>query len=65
MGIAPPDDLDHKRAGSTRFKRSFGGQVKECAGTWDLPIHAVKYSLHRAAKTFGNTDIQIGRSSHH
>jgi hypothetical protein len=26
--------------------RSFGGQVKEYAGTWDLPIHAVKYSLY-------------------
>ena len=25
-GIAPTDDLDHKRAGYTRFKRSFGVQ---------------------------------------
>jgi hypothetical protein len=24
---------------------------------WDLPIHAVKYSLYRAAKTFGKTYI--------
>jgi lipid II:glycine glycyltransferase (peptidoglycan interpeptide bridge formation enzyme) len=53
-GIAP-DDPDHKRAGYTRFKRSFGGQVKEYAGMWDLPIHAVKYSLHPATKTFSNT----------
>jgi lipid II:glycine glycyltransferase (peptidoglycan interpeptide bridge formation enzyme) len=42
---APTDDPDHKRAGYTRFKRSFGGQVKEYAGMWDFPIHAVKYSL--------------------
>jgi FemAB family len=41
----------------TRFKRSFGGQVKEYAGMWDLHIHAVKYSLYRAAKTFGKTYI--------
>jgi lipid II:glycine glycyltransferase (peptidoglycan interpeptide bridge formation enzyme) len=54
-GIAPTDDPDHKRAGYTRFKRSFGGQVKEYAGMWDLPIHAVKYSLHPATKTFSNT----------
>jgi lipid II:glycine glycyltransferase (peptidoglycan interpeptide bridge formation enzyme) len=27
-GIAPTDDPDHKRADYTRFKRSFGGQVK-------------------------------------
>ena len=56
-GIAPTDDPDHKRAGYTRFKRSFGGQVKEYAGMWDLPIHAVKYSLYRTAKTFSNTHI--------
>ena len=36
--------------------RSFGGQVKERAGKWDLHIDAVKYSLYRAAKTFSNTD---------
>jgi FemAB family len=54
--IAPTDDPDHKGAGDTRSKRSFGGQVKEYAGTWDLPIHAVKYSLRLAAKTFSNTD---------
>ena len=36
-GIAPTDDPDHERAGYNRFKRSFGGQVKEYAGTWDLP----------------------------
>ncbi len=46
-----------QRAGYTRFKRSFGGQVKEYAGMWDLPIHAVKYSLYRTAKTFSNTYI--------
>jgi hypothetical protein len=45
MGTAPTDDPEHKRAGYTRFKRSFGGQVKEHAGTWHLPIHAVKLAL--------------------
>jgi lipid II:glycine glycyltransferase (peptidoglycan interpeptide bridge formation enzyme) len=61
-GIAPTDNSDDKRAGYTRFKRSFGGQVKEYAGTSDLPIHAVKYL---PAKTFSNTYISIGRSSHY
>ena len=55
--IAPTDDPDHKLAGYTRLKRSFGGQVEEYAGTWDLPIHAVKYPLYRAAETFSNTYI--------
>jgi hypothetical protein len=54
-GIARRTTPDHKRAGCTRFKRSFGGQVKEYAGMWDLPIPAVKYSLDRVAKTFGKT----------
>ena len=64
-GIAPTDDPDHERAGYTGFKPSFGGQVKEYAGTWGLPIHAVKYSLFRAAKTFSNTYISVARSSHY
>jgi lipid II:glycine glycyltransferase (peptidoglycan interpeptide bridge formation enzyme) len=55
MGIAPTDDPDHKRAGYPLFKGSFGRQVKEYAGTRDLPIHAVKYPLYRVAKTFSNT----------
>jgi lipid II:glycine glycyltransferase (peptidoglycan interpeptide bridge formation enzyme) len=50
-GIAPNDDPHHPRAGFTRFKRSFGGEVKEYAGTWDLPIRPVKYRLYRAAKS--------------
>jgi lipid II:glycine glycyltransferase (peptidoglycan interpeptide bridge formation enzyme) len=45
-----------RRAGYTRFKRSFGGQVKEYAGLVPA-IHAVQYSLYRAAKNFSNTDI--------
>jgi lipid II:glycine glycyltransferase (peptidoglycan interpeptide bridge formation enzyme) len=56
MGHRTTDDPDPKRAGDTRSKRSFAKQVKEHAGTWDLPIHAVEYSLYRAAKTFSNTD---------
>jgi lipid II:glycine glycyltransferase (peptidoglycan interpeptide bridge formation enzyme) len=49
-GIAPNDDPNHPRAGFTRFKRSFGGETKDYAGTWDLPIRPVKYRLYRAAK---------------
>jgi len=37
MDITPTDDPDQKRAVYTRLKRYFGGQVKEYAGTWDLP----------------------------
>jgi lipid II:glycine glycyltransferase (peptidoglycan interpeptide bridge formation enzyme) len=53
----PTNDPGPQRAGYSRFKRSFAGQVKEHVGTCDLPIHAMKYSRDRAAKTFINTDI--------
>jgi hypothetical protein len=50
-------DSDHKRAGYAGFKRSSVDRSRSVPGTWDLPIHAVKYSLYRAAKTFSNTYI--------
>jgi lipid II:glycine glycyltransferase (peptidoglycan interpeptide bridge formation enzyme) len=56
-GIAPMDDPDHERAGYNRFKRSFGGQGQGVCRNVGPPIHAVKYSLFRAAKTFSNTYI--------
>jgi len=49
-GIAPTDDPSHPRAGLTRFKRSFGGQVKQYNGAWDLPMRPAKYQLYRIAK---------------
>lgn len=49
-GIAPTDNPTHPRAGLTRFKRSFGGELRESCGTWDLPTKPVKYRLYRLAK---------------
>ncbi len=49
-GIAATDDPDHPRAGLTRFKRSFGGELKEYGGAWELPINSFKYQLYRLAK---------------
>lgn len=51
FGIAPNDDPNHEWAGFTKFKKSFGGQSVEYAGTWDKPVTALGYqaysTLHR------------------
>ena len=49
-GIAPNDDPGHPMAGLTRFKLSFGGDIKTYAGTWDRPLKPAKYQLYRFAK---------------
>ena len=37
-GVAPADQPDHKWAGFTAFKKSFGGREIAYPGTWDLPV---------------------------
>lgn len=42
-GVSPEDEPDHKWAGFSRFKRSFGGYEVEYPGTWDLPVNRRMY----------------------
>lgn len=49
-GIAPPDQPNHKLAGVTRFKESFGGEVKTTLGTWELPMRIVRYHSYRLVR---------------
>lgn len=47
VGVAPKDaPPDHRWAGFTRFKQSFGGEYKQYAGTWELPASPL-YILYR------------------
>ncbi|HSH31727.1 MAG TPA: peptidoglycan bridge formation glycyltransferase FemA/FemB family protein, partial [Candidatus Saccharimonadales bacterium] len=46
-GVAPTDDPGHPWHGLSKFKKSFGGEGVEYAGTWDLPINKPKYRLYR------------------
>lgn len=49
-GVAPEDQPDHKWAGFTAFKKSFGGRRVEYPGTWDLPVRKLRYSAYQLAR---------------
>lgn len=49
-GVSPEDEPDHKWAGFSRFKRSFGGFEVEYPGTWDLPVNRLMYAAYGAAR---------------
>jgi len=46
VGVAPQDQPDHRWAGFTKFKKSFGGTYHQYLGTWELPTHPL-YRLYR------------------
>ncbi|WP_258803046.1 lipid II:glycine glycyltransferase FemX [Pseudarthrobacter sp. NS4] len=49
-GVAPSDQPDHKWAGFTAFKNSFGGREVSYPGTWDLPVKKFRYRAYRLAR---------------
>ena len=49
-GVAPADEPDHKWAGFTSFKKSFGGHELAYPGTWDLPVRTVRYNGYQLAR---------------
>lgn len=49
-GVAPADQPDHKWAGFTAFKKSFGGREAAYPGTWDLPVRTVRYGGYQLAR---------------
>ena len=53
-GIAPDvAPKDHPWAGFTEFKKSFGGEAKHYAGTYDIVLKPAKYKLYHATRRFG------------
>lgn len=46
-GITTSEDPHHPWYGFTRYKKGFGGHQVDYAGTWDLPLHHVKYRLYQ------------------
>lgn len=49
-GVAPADQPDHKWAGFTAFKKSFGGREIAYPGTWDLPVNRPRYAAYQVAR---------------
>jgi lipid II:glycine glycyltransferase (peptidoglycan interpeptide bridge formation enzyme) len=48
VGVAPADaPPSHRWVGLTKFKQSFGGDYKAYAGTWELPVKSLRYSVYR------------------
>ncbi len=45
-GMTTSTDPKHPWYGFTKYKQSFGGRQVDYTGTWDLPIHRVKYRLY-------------------
>jgi hypothetical protein len=48
-GITPGGTPGHPWEGFSQFKRSFGGQAVERAGTWDLRVRPMRHRLYRVA----------------
>ncbi|MEX2014685.1 MAG: peptidoglycan bridge formation glycyltransferase FemA/FemB family protein [Candidatus Saccharimonadales bacterium] len=44
-GVSPESDNNHRWAGFSKFKRSFGGYEKQFNGTWELPVNKLNYRI--------------------
>jgi lipid II:glycine glycyltransferase (peptidoglycan interpeptide bridge formation enzyme) len=50
FGIAETDDPEHPWAGITRFKKGFGGFIKEYNGAYEIPLNNLWYNAYRTVK---------------
>lgn len=50
-GMTTSEDPKHPWYGFTQYKKSFGGQQVDYAGTWDLPVSRQKYRLYQGLRT--------------
>ena len=49
-GVTDSEDKNHPWYGFTQFKKSFGGQQVDYAGTWDLPLDKMRYTLYKVMR---------------
>lgn len=47
-GISERDDKVDEKSGFTVFKKTFGGQIVQYSGAWEIPVIKSKYYLKRA-----------------
>lgn len=50
FGIPPQEDPAHPMGGLYRFKTGFGGRILHRWGSWDYPIHRIRYEFYRQAE---------------
>jgi lipid II:glycine glycyltransferase (peptidoglycan interpeptide bridge formation enzyme) len=50
FGVSPLSEPNHRWAGLSLFKRSFGGSERSYAGTWEKPLKAWRYWLLTMAR---------------
>jgi lipid II:glycine glycyltransferase (peptidoglycan interpeptide bridge formation enzyme) len=50
-GVSPAEDTNHKWAGFSSFKRSFGGIDVTYSGTWELPVNKLHYNAMRLVRS--------------
>lgn len=46
-GVVPPEVTDHPWSGFSTFKRSFGGEQVDYAGTWEMPLKPLQYRMYQ------------------
>lgn len=56
-GIASDDTKDHRWAGFTKFKKSFGGYQVNYTDTYELPVKRIKYLMYSAARTIKRLSV--------
>lgn len=50
-GVSPIEDTNHRWAGFSSFKRSFGGIDVKYTGTWELPVKRSSYNAMRLVRS--------------
>ena len=58
-GITTSQDKNHRWAGFTRFKKSFGGYEVDLSETYDLPINKPAYKLYQVAKSLRHKIVKL------
>lgn len=49
-GISESDEITDEKSGFTVFKKTFGGEIKDYAGAWEIPIKKVTYNIKSKLK---------------
>lgn len=60
-GITTSEDPKHPWYGFTQYKKSFGGEQVDYAGTWDLPVKKVRYNLYKVVRKINRAKRKLKR----